>query len=154
MQFLNSLQTTGTIQLTYDPSIQPHGIARIDVFDPEFFRRCRIRSGHCLLRMPIRIALTSDFRNHATSIENNTSLLHRSARLRWFQREDITGSGGESEPPGHNRELENGVKQAFRRCLCPSRPAHLHHPLAKLAISCPPSLHPQLLPRLFGQLGS
>ena len=42
-------------------------------------------------------------------------MLRRSARLRWFQRADITSSGGESEPPSSSRELENSVNQAFRR---------------------------------------
>jgi hypothetical protein len=41
----------------------------------------------------------------------------RSARLRWFQRADITGIGGEPKPPGRTHELENSVNQAFRRWL-------------------------------------
>ena len=40
VQLLDSLQTAGKILLTYDQSIQPHGIARIDVFEPAAFRRC------------------------------------------------------------------------------------------------------------------
>ena len=60
-------------------------------------------------------------------------MLRGSARLRWFQRADITGSGGEPEPPGRTRGLENSVNQAFRRC--PPRPAPPHlaphvHPAA------------------------
>jgi hypothetical protein len=40
VELLNHLHTVGTIKLTKDPSIQPHGISRIDVVDPEAFRRC------------------------------------------------------------------------------------------------------------------
>jgi hypothetical protein len=40
VQLLKTLQIEGTIEVTYDPCIQPHGIARIDVFNPEAFRRC------------------------------------------------------------------------------------------------------------------
>ena len=39
VELLHHLHTAGTIKLTKDPSIRPHGIARIDVLDPEAFRR-------------------------------------------------------------------------------------------------------------------
>ena len=39
VELLNHLHTVGTIKLTKDPSIQPHGISRIDVVDPDEFRR-------------------------------------------------------------------------------------------------------------------
>jgi hypothetical protein len=39
VELLNDLHTVGTIALTKDPYIQPHGISRIDVMDPAAFRR-------------------------------------------------------------------------------------------------------------------
>ena len=39
VELLNHLHTAGTIKLTKDPSIHPHGISRIDVVDPDAFRR-------------------------------------------------------------------------------------------------------------------
>ncbi len=39
VELLNHLHTLGTITLTFEPSIYPHGISRIDVVDPEAFRR-------------------------------------------------------------------------------------------------------------------
>ncbi len=38
-QFLVQLDSMKVIQLTMDPSIQPHGISRIDVADPVAFKR-------------------------------------------------------------------------------------------------------------------
>ncbi len=42
VELLNHLHTMGTIKLTKDPSVKPHGIARIDVADPDAFRRCSL----------------------------------------------------------------------------------------------------------------
>ncbi len=39
VDLLSHLHSMGTIKLTRDPSIQPHGISRIDVVDPDAFRR-------------------------------------------------------------------------------------------------------------------
>jgi hypothetical protein len=39
VDLLNNLHRVGTIKLTRDPSIQPHGISCIDVLDPDAFRR-------------------------------------------------------------------------------------------------------------------
>ncbi len=39
VQLLEQLQAVGTIKMTYDAACGPHGIARIDVLDPDAFRR-------------------------------------------------------------------------------------------------------------------
>ena len=39
VQLLEQLQTVGTIRITRDAACGPHGIARIDVLDPDAFRR-------------------------------------------------------------------------------------------------------------------
>ena len=119
VQLLNTLQTAGTIQLTYDPSIQPHGISRMDVFDPDAFRRCSetgTSSWNFVFQTPFAFLLIPPPSHFHTQHANNTTLRHGSARLRWFQRVDITGSSGQPEQLSSSRELENGVNQAFRRC--------------------------------------
>jgi hypothetical protein len=95
VDLLNHIHTLGTIKLTWNPSIHPHGISHIDVLDPDAFRR------YNQICPPTRLSLT---------------LPRCSARLRWFQRGDTTGAGGEPEQPADSsRELENSVNQAFRR---------------------------------------
>jgi hypothetical protein len=108
VELLSRLHTVGTIKLTMDPSIQPHGISRIDVVDPYAFRRYA--------------AVTQHHQPLPPAIHDQTAAVLRSARLRWFQRADISGSGDELELPGRHCELEKSVNQAFRRW--PIRSSH------------------------------
>ncbi len=93
MDLLNHTHAVGTIKLTKDPSIHPHGISHIDVLDPDAFRRY-----NQIFPAPPRLSLTPPC---------------CSARLRWFRRGDTTGEP--VQPADSSRELENSVNQAFRR---------------------------------------
>ena len=107
--------------MTHDDACHPHGISRIDVFDPEAFKRWS------LLHTP-PIPTTSNAPAHplpspscgkSRLLPRLTTPLRRSARLRWFHRADIAGEAEPTEPVGRQRELENSVNQAFRRCAPP-----------------------------------
>ena len=118
LELLNHLHTGGIIKLTKDSSIQPHGISRIDVADPDAFRRY---TTHCS-RSNINPSESSPLYNSSmTRLTRN-----RSARLSWFQRADIAAAAdeGTTEHGVQGRELENSVNQAFRRWLAVAPSPH------------------------------
>jgi hypothetical protein len=74
VELLNDLHTVGTIALTKDPYIQPHGISRIDVVDPAAFRRS-IPLAHLKPATSAHLSLTSSFKTPTTAEPQRESTL-------------------------------------------------------------------------------